>query len=143
MELLGRIPKLPSRWLLPPMKHDGPAHFKCNELYRWKITFGKWFIVRLHHWAAGDPPQYQHAHPWNFVTLVLRGGYTDVGQGRSPDAVRAFAVRYRSHSWRHSVIDPLPHTWSIVITGPVVNKWRFWVGRQSVNEEQWNRRLCA
>src|SRR4051794_36090884 len=107
--------------------HDA-QHFKCNDLRRWKWVVGTLFSVRLHHWVKGDPEQYQHAHPWNFLTIVLTGGYDDVGLGRETDYVRAPTVRYRPLTWRHSVVNCTPGTWSIVFTGRAVRDWRFWMG---------------
>lgn len=117
-------------------------HFKCNGLRRWKAALRNGISIRLHHWVKGDPPEYQHAHPWNFFTLVLTGGYDDIGKGRATDHVRAPTVRYRPHTWRHSVINTLPGTWTIVVTGRIVRPWRFWIGDTSVSEEQWNLRPC-
>lgn len=117
-------------------------HFKCNDLRRWKLSFGDWFSIRLHHWVKGDPEHYQHSHPWNFITIVLRGGYLDVGEGRLPDKVHAPAIRYRPHTWRHSIINVVPHTWSIVITGRVIRSWRYWIAADEVTEQEWNGRIC-
>jgi hypothetical protein len=117
-------------------------HFRCNDLRRWKLEVGDWFSIRLHHWVEGDPEEYQHAHPWNFLTIVLWGGYDDVGEGRAPDLVRAPTVRYRPLTWRHSVINCRPNTWTIVITGRVIRKWRFWIGEREVDREEWNGRIC-
>lgn len=114
---------------------------KCNDLRRWKLDL-KAVSVRLHHWIQGDPGDYQHSHPWNFVTVVLRGGYDDIGEGRDTDFVRAPCVRYRPHTWRHSVINCQPNTWTIVLTGPVVRSWRFWIGRREVDQSAWNLRAC-
>lgn len=107
-----------------------------------KLTVGSLFSVRLHHWVKGDPEEYQHAHPWNFVTIVLWGGCDDVGERREPDLVRAPTVRYRPMSWRHSVINCRPHTWTIVITGRLLGSWRYWMDDREVVEEEWNGRIC-
>lgn len=117
-------------------------HFKCNVLKRWKLSFGDWFSIRLHKWEKGDPANYQHAHPWNFLTIVLSGGYDDVGVGRPTDFLRAPCIRFRPLSWRHSVINVKPHTWSIVFTGRLVSEWRFWIDRHEVDVETWNERKC-
>lgn len=123
-------------------EHHRADHFKCNDLRRWKLSAGTLFSVRLHHWVAGDPEDYQHAHPWNFLTLVLRGGYDDVGEGRPTDHVRAPSIRYRPLTWRHSVINVVPGTWTIVLTGRIVREWRFWIGEAEVDEQRWNQREC-
>jgi len=117
-------------------------HFRCNDLRRWKLEAGRLFSVRLHHWVAGDPEEYQHMHPWNFLTIVLWGGYDDVAEGRPTDYVRAPAVRYRPMSWRHSVINVRPGTWSLVITGRVLGAWRFFIRNREVDVQEWNERPC-
>lgn len=123
-------------------KYSDVKHFKCNDLRRWKLTFGSLFSIRLHHWVKGDPEEYQHAHPWNFITIVLWGGYDDIGEGREPDLVRAPVVRYRPMSWRHSVVNCRPHTWTLVITGRLLGSWRYWMHDNEVTEEEWNGRVC-
>lgn len=121
---------------------DGVEHFKCNDLQRWKVAIGGLCSIRLHRWRKGDPEHLQHKHPWRFVTIVLTGGYDDVAAGRAPDHVRAPAVRYRPLDWRHAVVNVQPGTWSIVITGRVIDDWRFWIGDREVNEADWNDRTC-
>lgn len=122
--------------------YSNAQHFRCNDLRRLKLTFGQWFSVRFHWWVAGDPEEYQHAHPWNFLTLVLWGGYDDVGEGRPTDYVRGPCVRYRPLTWRHAVINVKPRTFTIVITGRVICSWSFWIGSREVQEPEWNERDC-
>lgn len=124
------------------IEFSNAEHFRCNDLRRWKLEVGKLFSIRLHHWVKGDPAEYQHKHPWNFLTIVLWGGYDDVGEGRPVDRVRAPTVRYRDKNWRHAVVNCKPGTWTIVVTGSVVDKWRFWIGSREVNTQEWNGRIC-
>lgn len=123
------------------MKVDA-KHFKCNVLKRWKISFRDLFSIRLHKWEQGDPENYQHSHPWNFLTIVISGGYDDVGIGRPVDRLRAPAIRFRPLRWRHSVTNVLPNTWSIVVTGRLVSEWKFWIGEERVEVDVWNERKC-
>lgn len=124
------------------IQFHGAEHFRCNDLRRWKVEIGKLFSIRLHHWVQGDPEEYQHMHPWDFITIVLWGGYDDVGEGREPDLVRAPTIRYRPKTWRHAVINCRPNTWTIVITGRVVKTWRFFIRDREVGTEEWNGRVC-
>lgn len=124
------------------VEYHNAEHFRCNDLRRWKFTVGRLFSARLHRWVEGDPKEYQHAHPWNFFTIVLRGGYDDVGEGRPVDYVRAPTVRYRPLTWRHSVINVRPGTWTIVFTGRIVREWRFWIKDREVDTDEWNGRIC-
>lgn len=92
---------------------------------RWVIDFGA-FALRLHRWEASDDTRAFHDHAWWFVTLVLRGGYTDVSpDGR--DTLRAGSVRFRPATHRHTVEVARPGTWTMLITGAPVRRWGFWV----------------
>lgn len=51
--------------------------------------------VRIHHFYRSDDARHFHDHPWWFVTLVVRGGYTDVSE-MGEDKLRPGSVRYRS-----------------------------------------------
>jgi hypothetical protein len=117
-------------------------HRKCNDLRRWKLESKNGWSIRLHHWVDGDPENYQHAHPWNFLTILVSGGYDDVGEGRDTDLVRSPCVRYRDLNWRHSVINVRPRTWSIILTGPKIRPWRFWMWGREVNHDEWDGRVC-
>lgn len=117
-------------------------HCKCNDLRRWKVELLGGWSLRLHHWVDGDPENYQHAHPWDFVTVVLSGGYDDVADDRPTDVVRAPAIRYRGRDWRHSVVGVRPRTWTVVLTGPKLRPWRFWIDGREVEREVWDGRAC-
>jgi hypothetical protein len=117
-------------------------HNRCNDLRRLLKIETRWFSVRVHNWVSGDPVQYQHMHPWPFLTVVLTGGYDDVGDGRPTDFVRGPCIRYRPMSWRHSVINVIPGTWTIVITGKIMRKWRFFIDNKEVDEKTWGLRKC-
>jgi hypothetical protein len=117
-------------------------HRRCNDLRRWKLELPRGISIRLHHWVKGDPLGYEHSHPWSFITIVLSGGYDDVGEGHDIDEVRAPAIRFRPTHWRHSVLAVKPRTWSIVITGLRRTDWRFWMWGREVDQSAWNQRVC-
>lgn len=118
-------------------------HRKCNDLRRpVKLELPGGLSLRIHHWVEGDPPEYQHAHPWSFITFVLWGGYTDRGDGRPDDIVKGPTVRFRDTNWRHAVVDPLPHTWSVILTGFKFKSWRFWMHGREVDRNEWDGRIC-
>ena len=46
-------------------------------LHRWTlILFG--YSIRLHHWMRSDDKRYFHDHPMNFVSIIIKGRYTNV-----------------------------------------------------------------
>jgi hypothetical protein len=107
------------RWAEPLGKPE------CPYMYRWAIVlFG--FSIRLHHWIRSDDKRYFHDHPWGFVLLVLRGGYTDVSP-TGEDLVRAGSVRFRSAFHRHYVSVPKGGAWTLLLCCPAFRNWGFWV----------------
>lgn len=59
------------RFEVPNYDTDG------NYLTRWRIVQTPLFGVYLHRFEGPDPRPTLHDHPWNFLSLVLRGGYTE------------------------------------------------------------------
>jgi hypothetical protein len=97
----------------------------CEYLRRWgfETPFGS---VRVHAWTGPDDDRAFHDHPWWFLTFVLKGGYWDFTPG-DVEHVSAPAVRFRPALHRHTV-KPYPGgAWTLLITGPKIRAWGFWV----------------
>ena len=68
-------------------------------LIRWTIIiFG--FSIRLHHWLKSDDDRYFHDHAANFISIVLKGKYSNMVpfiKDYEPDylATRAYLNRNR------------------------------------------------
>jgi hypothetical protein len=93
---------------------------------RWRL-FTPAGSLRVHRWLAPDDDRAFHDHPWAFLTVVVRGGYTD----RSPagaDHLQAGSVRYRPALHRHTVVPDPGGAWTVMLTGPVRRQWGFWAG---------------
>jgi hypothetical protein len=121
---------------------------ECPYLRRWALILGL-FSIRVHHFYRSDDERAFHDHPWWFVTLVLKGGYTDVsecdtcegygvydswcptcsGWGEKRDHLLHGSVRFRPALHRHTVrVDP-GGVWTLILTGPNVRTWGFWERR--------------
>ena len=101
---------------------------ECPYLIRTGISFGL-FSIRIHNWISSDDDRHFHDHPWSFITLVLRGGYTDV----SPSGEHRMTpgkVAYRHALHQHTVQVDKGGCLTIIITGPQWRKWGFWVGKK-------------
>lgn len=96
--------------------------------------------VYLHKFLRSDDDRALHDHPWWFLSLILKGGYTEVTEdartprsgilgGRYRGWDRQFA--FRPATFRHRVelwpeqVGVLP-CWTLIVTGRVVRKWGFW-----------------
>jgi len=94
-------------------------------LRRWRIET-PWFSVRLHHWLHSDDNRSPHDHPWNFITFVLRGSYIDEGRWER-QRVKAGRAYYRPASHAHWVHLDQGEVWTLVLTGPKIKRWGFWI----------------
>ncbi|MBU8819577.1 hypothetical protein KL864_27195 [Mycolicibacterium goodii] len=107
--------------------------------------------VYLHKFLRSDDDRALHDHPWWFVSLILKGGYTEVtGAGRTPRSglvggryrgwdrtlvFRPATFRHRVELWpvvEHSKPflgrrdrRELP-CWTLIVTGPRRRLWGFW-----------------
>lgn len=123
---------------------------ECPYLRRWAVQAGL-FSVRVHHFYRSDDERAFHDHPWWFVTLVLKGGYTDVSEYETSicsrcvtpdpdcyichgetlkvetlDHLGVGSVRYRPALHQHTVrVDP-GGVWTVIVTGPNRRTWGFW-----------------
>ena len=106
--------------------HEALGLPTCPYVIRWRFET-PWFSIRLHHWVAPDDDRAKHDHPWDFTTFVLKGGYTDAGPD-GDEHLRAPAIRHRTATHQHTVFPDLGGAWTVIVTGPIVRNWGFWVG---------------
>lgn len=114
-----------------------PRHDDEPYLERLIIFRCKWFGIFLHRFIGGDD-ECMHDHPWNFVSILLKGGYSEwtptTGQDLKlnplPEAVVWYgpgSILFRPASWVHRVdIQGQKVVVSLVAHGPKVRSWGFW-----------------
>jgi hypothetical protein len=107
----------------------------CPYLIRWRIET-KIGAVRLHRWLGPDDDRAFHDHPWWFITLVLRGGYTDSSPNGN-EHIRAGNVRYRPALHQHTVIPDPGGAWTLLVTGPKIRPWGFWLNGKFWKANKW------
>ena len=93
-------------------------------LYRWTFIFFN-YSIRIHHWIRSDDKRFFHDHPWDFVSVVLKGKYTNV----TPDGefpVKAISVWKSEARKRHYLEIPKEGAWTLLICGKPYHKWGFW-----------------
>lgn len=109
-------------------------------LWRWTITDSQyitrlhlvktpWFAVCLHWLNKPDPDPFLHDHPVSFLSIVLRGGYTELrsytGEPYHIRVVRRLNRVSASLPDKHRIIEVLPNTMTLVFMGPKVREWGF------------------
>lgn len=104
---------------------------ECPYAYRWVLIFFG-YSIRIHHFLRSDDKRHLHDHAWWFITLVIKGSYTDVSAGNDAntvvrDTLNPFTLRYRKAQHRHYVDVPVGGCLTILITGKPLRKWGFWV----------------
>ena len=97
--------------------------------------------VYLHQFLRSDDDRALHDHPWWFVSLILRGAYTEVTERGSIWRAAAEPRRqywgcrvlaFRRAEWRHrvqlSMLSPQREApaWTLIITGRRTRSWGFW-----------------
>lgn len=107
--------------------------------------------VYVHKFLRSDDDRALHDHPWWFVSLMLKGGYTEVTESartpRSGIIGGRFLgwdrqIAFRSATFRHRVeLWPIPQDdrpllarrvrrelpcWTLIVTGRRVRTWGFW-----------------
>lgn len=108
-------------------------------LWRWS-TVDSEYIVRLHliktpwfalclHWIMkADPEPYHHDHPVSFLSVILRGGYSEL---RYKNGVLDHKVN-KWFNWipatpddRHTIVEVKPKTLTLCFMGPKTREWGY------------------
>lgn len=103
----------------------------------------RWALVRLgpvrlnlHHIVRSDEDRFLHDHPWDFTSLIIRGGYTEQTLEVVPDGTNEPKIMYRwfgvgrilrrkaEHAHRLE-LSPERCAWTLVLLGPRRRVWGF------------------
>lgn len=105
-------------------------------LHRWcLLPRNRQGNIYLHRIIGPDEPV-MHDHPWQFRSVILSGGYLEV----TPNGTRYRGVdnsHTRQAADRHYIQSVMPDTWTLVITGPVVREWGFWINGRWVHHRDY------
>lgn len=108
---------------------------------RFLIPRNSYFNIYLHKFVRSDYDEALHDHPWWFISLILKGAYTEyTPEGRERRKAGSIAYRPATHMHRvqldsHPVIatertrvrptrQEIP-TWTLIVTGKKVREWGF------------------
>lgn len=95
----------------------GKVHFR-----RWAIFESRWFSIYVHNIARSDNEADPHDHPWGFLTVVLRRGYSE-RVWNEKHGVREYVRRPGTFAYHpttdfHKITLLGADSWSLVFTGP-------------------------
>src|SRR6185295_5179340 len=97
-----------------------------------------------HHIVGSDEERALHDHPWNFTSLILKGGYYEYADIRQiPDSDTGWkpaafgqerkwfgrpSLLHRGAGWRHRLeLKKGMSAWTLVYTSPKVREWGFYL----------------
>src|SRR6266705_1293487 len=105
---------------------------KVLYLRRYKIVDTMFGYVYLHNIQRPDEDKDPHDHPWNFMSVLLNGGYDECLFGddaavRGPIIERRArgSVSVRGKDTIHKIVSVLPATWTLVVCTPRYREWGF------------------
>lgn len=101
-----------------------------NYLTRLRLIHTPWFGIYVHRFDGPDPRSTLHDHPWDFTSLVLRGGYverrldTKTLEVNETHTVR-WVNRLKTHD-AHAIMRLLRvPTWTLMLVGRRVRTWGY------------------
>lgn len=113
-------------------------------LRRFRIFNNRFFGVFVHQILRSDIDRHCHDHPWNFVSVILKGKYREFNlrsvcdEDGKPTGEHALELKtYRagdivSHIAEDAHRLEIPEgttTWTLVFCGRTRREWGFWVGK--------------
>lgn len=146
----GKPARLSGRW---PIKREVIGAPACPVMHRWTLARVRGRKLIVHHFLPDSEDMSVHDHPSPFWTLVLRGGYDDIGlcpacKGRghieaayrewgcpiagcvggeiAGERMRAGMLRHRAALHSHRTRTLPTGAWTLVLMGRKQRAWGFW-----------------
>jgi hypothetical protein len=92
--------------------------------------------IYIHHMLRSDHDRSLHDHPWDFTSIVLKGGYMELVDNNTTGKLMfnaPGAIIHRPAEWKHRVILSEGRTcWTLVFVSKKLRQWGFWI-----NDIQW------
>lgn len=104
---------------------------------RYKLFYTPWFNCYLHEWFQSDKDRHLHTHPWNFLGIILKGGYIE----ETPEGKKRrgpLSIVKGKHSYIHKVNELLCNKgWTLFFTGKKTYPWGFVVDDKVVSNNEY------
>lgn len=95
---------------------------KTGELHfqRYAIIETEWFALYVHRIHKEDQDKHLHSHPWNFLSMVLYGGYHELREDGRYKPKKPGTISWMSRNGFHKIahIDRGPVTTLFFTFGP-------------------------
>ena len=101
---------------------EGVVHFRRYQI----LKFGKLGGIYLHYFTQPDKDMFEHDHPWNFSTMILKGAYLEQYGGKH--RIRRFLSykRYKAED-SHKIVDLIDGKpcWTLAFVGKRRRIWGY------------------
>lgn len=112
-------------------------------LKRLRLVQTPWFGIYVHWINLPDDDRDPHDHPWNFTSIVLRGGYTEALHTDRDHSSLHERGRWSAHRMTtglaHQIIRLEPRTVTLILTGRRSREWGFWTETGWVDWHDYDR----
>lgn len=112
-----------------------------DYMHRWVVKT-PWFLNRLHRIMRGDRDRHFHDHPFDFVSLIVRGGYIEYTPDKEPRIFRPGSINIKRAEELHYLKMLDGETWTILLTGPYRRDWGFATEEGWVKADQYDAWLA-
>lgn len=115
---------------------------------RWNIFSSKYFNIYLHKITQADLDKHLHNHPWNFISWLIYGSYTEKLLGEFDEIIiqkrKLFSIIYRNKKQFHKILKlNSPIVYTIVFTGkknePNDFDWGYEVNGHFINRVKYRK----
>lgn len=108
-------------------------------LVRYRIFDTPWLRLYFHKIKRSDGDRDMHDHPWWFITLLLRGGYTEHTPSGSKFKAAGSIIKHKASDLHRLELPNGKECWSLVLAGSKKRSWGFdtengWVHNQEYND---------
>lgn len=100
-----------------------------GEIYmrRWRVRT-KWFGLHLHHIRLPDYGRDFHDHPFDFMSIAVKGSYEELLPDGALVHHRWGVPYFRRAEAAHAIVQvPDDGVWTFVLRGPLRRPWGFYV----------------
>lgn len=99
-----------------------------EQPYLWRLIIFRchWFSIMLHVFQDSDD-DCLHDHPWDFVSIILLGGYYERDGDNKLTWYSAGSILRRKADWKHQVVlHKKQKAVTLIITTGKKRSWGFW-----------------
>lgn len=111
----------------------GVLHFR-----RWRIMETPWFGIYIHGIYKADKDLHLHDHPWNYMSVVLKGAYLEASKVDGEIRMaRPVQWKWNNATRFHKIaLLVTPSVYTLFITGKKYREWGYdvdgvWVDNQT------------